>query len=226
MEEGSGKEETGEHCEATEHVLSRGSNYTARCIPCCLWRLGCKSDGREPATAPLTFDWFVPQTWSTSLCKAVKVMCFTASSFLLRLMKQEIISLPSWHIPDHKLQSHPCFCTTLVQFPLYSQESIQANWYERTRGEINVPIIQQASLYTNERWQLAVYSGTLEFSSIQTSAWTASGDLSLQWSLSVAAGSSLVSYNVRIRKGLWCTIYYQRHIYRAWQERILEKIQW
>lgn len=134
MEEGSGKEETGEHCEATEHVLSRGSNYTARCIPCCLWRLGCKSDGREPATAPLTFDWFVPQTWSTSLCKAVKVMCFTASSFLLRLMKQEIISLPSWHIPDHKLQSHPCFCTTLVQFPLYSQESIQANWYERTGG--------------------------------------------------------------------------------------------
>lgn len=47
---GSWKEEPGEHCKATEHILSQVFNYLARYISWHLWRLGCKPDRGEPGT--------------------------------------------------------------------------------------------------------------------------------------------------------------------------------
>lgn len=152
---GSQNEEPGVHCEAIEHILSQVFNYMARYISWHLWRLSCKPDGGESGTV-LSNLWLICSSdlvhFHLRSCKShVLYSCCSSDwwkwkSFFLCPDTSLILSC------SHIFASIQSWCC----FPLYSQEGVQANSYERRGGWLlNVAIIQQVSLYINERrqWQ-------------------------------------------------------------------------
>ena len=123
----------------------------------------------------LNFDWFVPQTWSTSLCKVVKVVCFTAASSQADETGNHFSSI----------LTHPWSQTAVTSLILYNLGAVSSLFSRRYSSQ--VPWEDggnKCSHYSADKplhkWKVteAVYSCTLEFPFIQTSDWIASGDLS------------------------------------------------